>query len=136
MPERTDPLVIYIVDDDESVRSGLSRLMRASGMAVQAFATPEEFLDAVTAASEGCVLLDMTMMHMTGLEVQARLKEKGVRMPVIAVSARESGEVCDGARALGAQFFLHKPVDDQALLDAIAWVTGNGGKSPEKRLKP
>lgn len=135
MQERSNPFVIYIVDDDESVRNGLSRLMRASGMAVQAFATPEEFLDAVTGASEGCVLLDMTMMHMTGLEVQARLKAKDIRMPVIAVSARESDEVSAGARALGAQFFLHKPVDDQALLDAIAWVTGHRGEWKEKRSK-
>lgn len=127
-------LVIYIVDDDDSVRNGLSRLMRASGMAVQAFASPEKFLDAVSGASRGCVLLDMTMLHMTGLDVQAKLKEKGVHMPVIAVSARESDEVRAAARALGARFFLHKPVDDQALLDAIAWVSENahGGDSREE----
>jgi FixJ family two-component response regulator len=114
---------VYIVDDDESVRTGLARLMRASGIRARAFATPEAFLDAVDAASEGCVLLDITMPGLTGLQVQERLTGKGAHLPVIAVSARESDEVRKMARELGASFFLLKPVDDQALLDAIAWVT-------------
>lgn len=114
---------VFIVDDDESVRTGLSRLMRASGIRAKAFATPEAFLDAVDATSEGCVLLDITMPNVTGPQVQKRLTGKGVHLPVIAVSARDSEEARETARELGASFFLHKPVDDQALLDAIAWVT-------------
>jgi len=114
---------VFIVDDDESVRTGLSRLMRASGIRARAFATPEAFLNEVDPTSQGCVLLDITMPNLTGLQVQERLVEKGIHLPVIAVSARDSDEVREMARALGASFFLHKPVDDQALLDAIAWVT-------------
>jgi FixJ family two-component response regulator len=120
---RVDASVVYIVDDDDSVRTGLSRLMRASGVRARTFATPEAFLDDVTPESDGCVLLDITMPHMTGLEVQGRLKEKGIHLPVVALSARDTDDVREAARALGARFFLHKPVDDQALLDAIAWVT-------------
>ena len=97
--------------------------MRASGIRAKAFATPEAFLDEVDSTSEGCVLLDITMPNVTGLQVQERLNIKGVHLPVIAVSARDSDEVREMARELGASFFLHKPVDDQALLDAIAWVT-------------
>jgi FixJ family two-component response regulator len=113
---------VYIVDDDDSVRNALSRLLHVSGIAARAFESARDFLDAVTAASRGCVLLDMTMLHMTGLDVQAALKDKGVRMPVIVVSANESDQTREAARALGARFFLRKPVDDHALLDAIAWV--------------
>lgn len=135
MAERSSTFLVYIVDDDDSVRTGLSRLMRASGIRARAFATAEAFLNEVTAASDGCVLLDITMPHMTGLQVQGRLNEKGVHLPVIAVSARESAEVRDMARSLGARFFLHKPVDDQALLDAIAWVTNaaEGSKTHHER---
>ena len=123
MSKGTDKFVVYIVDDDDSVRHALSRLMRASDIAAEAFATPEDFLQAVTPSSRGCVLLDITMPQMTGLEAQSRMKVMGIHLPVIAVSARESDDVREAARALGASFFLHKPVDGQALLDAIGWLT-------------
>ncbi|HYB26988.1 MAG TPA: response regulator, partial [Solirubrobacteraceae bacterium] len=74
-------------------------------------------------ASSGCVLLDVTMPQMSGLRAQVKLKEMGIPLPVIAVSARETYQVRETVQALGARFFLHKPVDEQALLDAIAWVT-------------
>ena len=114
---------VFIVDDDDSVRVGLSRLMRASGLESRAFATPEEFLETVTKASRGCVLLDITMPHITGPQVQVRLRALGIDLPVIAVSARDSDEARTLAQALGARFFLRKPVDDNALLDAISWVS-------------
>jgi FixJ family two-component response regulator len=119
-----EEFLVYIVDDDDSVRSGLSRLMRASGYQTKAFGTPEQVLKEVTRESVGCILLDVTMHEMTGPQVQARLHEMGIQMPVIAVSAHDNDETRQTARNLGAQFFLRKPVDDQALLDAIAWVTG------------
>jgi FixJ family two-component response regulator len=61
---------------------------------------------------------------MSGLQIQARLKEAGIGLPVIAISARDDEEARATARTLGARFFLRKPLDDRALLDAIAWVTG------------
>ena len=115
---------IFIVDDDDSVRKGLSRLMRAAGFEVKAFATADSFFEECGAATRTCVLLDITMPQMSGLEIQSRLKEKGIDLPVIAVSARDDDETRTTARRLGARFFLRKPVDDRALLDAIAWVTG------------
>jgi FixJ family two-component response regulator len=117
-------LLVYIVDDDESVRTGLSRLMRSAGFEARVFESAEQFLENLQIDRPGCVLLDITMPRVTGLEVQARLKQKGIKLPVIAVSARDDEETRRLARELGVQFFLRKPVDDQALLDAIAWVTG------------
>lgn len=117
-------LLVYIVDDDESVRTGLSRLMRSAGFEVRAFESAEQFLENLQSERPACVLLDITMPGASGLDVQARLKEKGMHLPVIAVSARDDEETRRLARDLGVQFFFRKPVDDQALLDAIAWVTG------------
>jgi FixJ family two-component response regulator len=123
-----DTFLIYIVDDDDSVRCGLARLMRASGYQTKAYSSPEQFLEEVSSESVGCILLDITMHGMTGPQVQTRLREKGIHLPVIAVSAHENDEIRKTARELGAQFYLRKPVDDQALLDAISWVVGSTHK--------
>jgi FixJ family two-component response regulator len=126
-------LRIYVVDDDRSVRTSLSRLMRVSGFAVATFDSPEQFLDEVRPDWTGCVLLDMALPRLTGLQVQARLQAKAIQLPVIAMSARDDDGTREAARELGARFFLRKPVDDQALLDAISWVSGTtlrGGTAP------
>jgi FixJ family two-component response regulator len=123
-------LLVYIVDDDESVRTGLSRLMRSAGFEARTFESAEQFLKNLHIERPACVLLDITMPNVTGLEVQARLKQKGMNLPVIAVSARDDEETRRLARELGVQFFFRKPVDDQALLDAIAWVTGEHELTP------
>jgi FixJ family two-component response regulator len=114
--------VVYIVDDDNSVLTGLSRLMRSAGIEPRGFLSAGEFLASVRETPSACVLLDITMPRITGLEVQQRLKEKGIDLPVIAVSARDDDDTRAMARSLGAKFFFRKPVDDRALLDAIGWV--------------
>lgn len=123
-----EPVVVYIVEDDESVRTGMSRLMRSAGFEVRAFECPNRFLDEVREERSACLLLDMTMPRVTGVQVQSRLQERGIRMPVIVVSARDDEATRREARALGAQFYFRKPVDDQALLDAILWVTASKDK--------
>jgi FixJ family two-component response regulator len=118
-----DDFDVYIIDDDASVRSGLSRLMRSAGLEPHAFATPQEFFGQLPLAQDGCILLDVTMPEMSGLQVQEKLRAEGVRLPVIVLSATENEEVRQATHALGARFFLRKPVDAQALLDAITWVS-------------
>jgi FixJ family two-component response regulator len=122
--------LIYIVDDEESVRKGLSRLMRSAGMAYQDFASAEQFLAQMDPQQEGCVLLDITLPGLTGLQLQAELKRRKSRLPIIAVSARDDADTSSRARQLGARFFLRKPVDDQALLDAIHWVLEDARAQP------
>lgn len=118
---------VYIVDDDDSVRRGLCRLMRAAGFVPKDYDSPERFLsDDIARDTPACVLLDIAMPCLSGTEVQSRLRAIGVKIPVIVVSARDEDEIRHLARELGAKFFFRKPVDDQALLDAIAWVTGDG----------
>jgi len=127
VPTAATALVVYIVDDDASVRTGLARLIRSAGFEPRVFASADGFLSEVSNDRSACVLLDITMPRVTGLEVQARLKEQGIDLPVIALSARDDDETRRLARELGAQFFLRKPVDAQALLDAVDWVTNVGG---------
>jgi FixJ family two-component response regulator len=115
-------LTVYIVDDDESVRTALSRLMRSAGIESRAYESSERFLEQVRNEGNACILVDMTMPRMNGMELIARLKEKGIAFPVIALSARDDDEIRQMAKDLGVRFFLRKPVDDQALIDAINWV--------------
>jgi FixJ family two-component response regulator len=110
------------VDDEESVRKGFSLLLRSAGMVSRAFSSADQFLAAVDPQLEGCVLLDITMPRVTGLELQKELRNRGFKLPVIAISARDDVETSRLARELGARFFFRKPVDDQALIDAIHWV--------------
>lgn len=118
------PWVVCIIDDDESVARSFSRLLRSAGFDFRIHPSGESFLRELPEEGRACILMDITMPRMSGLELQARLKERGVHLPVIAVSARDDDVARSTARLLGASFFLHKPVDDNALLDAIARVTG------------
>jgi two-component system response regulator FixJ len=122
MAESTEQCIVHIVDDDDLVRKALARLMRASGYVAKMYDDPECFLYEISVESPGCILLDITMPHMSGLQVQERLKKLGIASAVIAVSARDDDKTRERARELGVRCFLRKPVDDQALLDAIYWV--------------
>jgi FixJ family two-component response regulator len=119
---RGEPRIVYIVDDDDLVRNGLARLMRAGGFTPRAYESPELFLQELDVEKAACILLDITMPRMTGMQVQEVLRARGITTPVIAVSARDDEETRLHARELDARCFFRKPVDDQALLDAIAWV--------------
>jgi CheY-like chemotaxis protein len=131
--------VVYVLDDDESVRLGISRLLRSVYLDVRTYGAADEFLEEVRNTKNACILLDLTMPDMSGSKVMAALKEKGINLPVIVLSAREEEAFRQDARELGAQLFLRKPVDDRALFDAIDWAMGNssslkrGGADDEQR---
>jgi len=116
-----DP-VVFIVDDDDDVRDGFTRLIRSAGMQARAYASAERFLLELDPSRHGCLLLDLTMPSMTGQLALARLRQMGSLLPVIVVSARDDEMMRAVVRELGAKMFLRKPVDDQALLDAIQWA--------------
>lgn len=117
--------IVYIVDDDDAVRHGLAKLLQSAGLDPRPYETAEGFLADVINQQGACILLDITMPRMTGLQVQAQLRDRRIEIPVITVSARDDEETRYWARNLGARMFLRKPVDDQALLDAISWVTNS-----------
>ncbi len=123
MRQKAKDLVVYIVDDDEAVRCGFARLVRSAGLDARPYGSAEQFLAEVEDVPLACILLDITLPKLTGMQVQERLNARGIGLPVITVSARDDLETRTWARNLGAKLFLRKPVDDQALLDAINWVT-------------
>ena len=116
MPE---DLVVSIVDDDVSVRRSTRRLLRSSGFRAEAFASAEEFLDSKSAATTACLILDLRMPGMNGLELQRRLTQNRHRVPIIFLSAHASEEDERSALSAGAVHFLRKPIGKEALLNAI-----------------
>ena len=116
--------MVYLIDDDESVRRALQRLLRSAGLDVRAFASAEEFLQSGNLSQRACVVLDIQMRGLTGFGVQERLASKEIRIPTIAVSALDDAETRERARMLGAVAFFRKPVNGQALIDAIHWAMG------------
>ena len=116
MPE---DIVVSIVDDDASVRRSTRRLLRSSGFRAEAFASAEEFLESKSAAKTACLILDLRMPGMTGLELQRRLNQNGNPVPIIFLSAHASEEDERSALSAGAVQFLRKPISKEALLNAI-----------------
>lgn len=110
---------VFIVDDDHAVRDSLALLLNLKGFTTQTFASGEEFLAACQPDWAGCLLLDVRMQGMTGLEVQQEILRRGINLPVIVITAH--GDVATTRTALksGAFDFLEKPVDDDLLLDII-----------------
>ena len=130
MRAKSKSLRIFIVDDDASVRTGLDRLMRSAGHRPVAFESAERALHALSRDRPDCVLLDLTLPGIGGLEFQQQLRRSGDRIPVIAVSARDDDETRRRAREMGTRLFLRKPADAQAILDAIEWVTTDHPETP------
>ena len=123
---------VYVLDDDASVRNSLGRLMRAEGYDVRLYESAERFLEEVTPMPLACLLLDITLPNINGLEVQRTLNDRQILLPVIAISARDDDAIRLEARKLGARFFFRKPVDDRTLIDAIDWaVTPNPRRSDD-----
>ena len=110
---------IYVVDDDESARTGLVRLLRSAGFQVEAFASAQEFLDRTQDDREALLVLDVRMPGIGGLELQKRLAAKSSKLPIIFLTAFEDPRARSEALNSGAIAFLQKPVDEQTLLEAI-----------------
>ena len=100
----------------------MSRLLKAAGFSVQAFASGEEFLDDERPTANDCVIVDVHMPGMNGLEVQQALLDNDVRVPVIVITGRDEAGARITARRAGAVGFFHKPFDDQALIDTIEFA--------------
>ncbi len=122
--EPAPPSVVYLVDDDRSVRTALERLMNSAGVRVRTFASSVEFLDSGCVRDGDCVVADVKMHGATGLDLQRQLRAAGCRAAFIFVTAHDTEEVREEARRAGAFAYFRKPVDDQALLDAIEWAIG------------
>ena len=113
------PQLIAIVDDDQSVQSALKDLMESAGLSAQCFGSAEEFLESDRRSETACLVADINMPGMSGLELQAKLKAEGSRIPIIFITAHGDAKMKLKAMTAGAVAFLSKPFDDQVLLDKV-----------------
>jgi FixJ family two-component response regulator len=111
--------VVFVVDDDSSVRTAISRLLVSVGLPVQAFAAAEEFLAHLECSPAGCVILDVRMPGCSGLDLQRRLVDEGYDLPIIFISAHADVALTVRAMRAGALEVFTKPFDDQALIDTV-----------------
>ena len=118
MKQRSDATV-FVVDDDSAVRRSLERLVRTVGLDVVTFASAQEFLDHGPPDGPACLVLDVRMPGLSGLDLQKKLTETGFSVPIIFMTGHGTVPMSVRAMKAGAVDFLQKPFDEQALLDAV-----------------
>jgi FixJ family two-component response regulator len=121
--------LIAVVDDEDPVRRALKRLFCSAGLNVETFASGAAFLNSLPQGVPDCVVLDLHMARLNGFEVQARLAHAGIRVPVVVITGHDTPESRQRVMDAGASAYLRKPVDDQALLDAVSAAIGGGAKT-------
>ena len=132
--KKSKPL-IAIVDDDESVCRAMKRLVRSLGMDGETFTSGREFLDlldAVPSFDVDCVVLDVQMPGLNGLEVQKRLAKSGKQLPVVFITAHDDVELREQALAGGAVAFLRKPFDDELFSKTVSEALKRGAGQKQK----
>ena len=119
MAEQDKAQLVAIVDDDESVRGALQGLMKAAGLPARVFPTAEDFLNSGLLRQTACLIADIRMPGMSGLELQEKLKVERCRIPTIFITAHGDARIRLQAMRAGAVEFLAKPWDDEVLLDSV-----------------
>jgi len=117
-----DQPIVFVIDDDESICRSLRRLIKSVGLRVRTFTSGKDFLNQECQNMPGCILLDVRMPQIGGLELQQRLNDSGCIMPIIFMSAHQDTETREKAFQAGAAAFLQKPFEDQLLIETIRSV--------------
>lgn len=115
----SDSFVVHIVDDDEAVRQSLAFLLSTAGVAVRVYDSATSFLDALPSLQSGCLITDVRMPDMTGIELLQRLKAKSVDLPVIVITGHGDIPLAVDAMKSGAVDFIEKPFAEDAILKAV-----------------
>lgn len=133
-PPRSDA-VIAIVDDDLSVREGLSSLIRSAGLQVETFASAPEFLARPAAETPSCLVLDLELPGLSGLDLQKQMAESGLEIPIVFLTGH--GDIPASVKAMkaGAVEFLTKPFDEQELLRAIQEAIERDRRTRQQRTE-
>ena len=119
MPGMTNEPTVFVVDDDELMRTSVCALARSMGIRSESFCSAEDFLDQYSDGRSGCLVTDIRMLGMSGLELQERLRERGVQLPVIVMTAYAETRTTVRALRGGALTLLEKPFQENELWDAI-----------------
>jgi FixJ family two-component response regulator len=133
MNQPAESPTVFVIDDDPLVRASIVGLLKSVGLRADVFGTPQEFLDSQRADGPSCLVLDVRLPGMNGLDFQQALAERGVLIPVIFITGH--GDIPMSVRAMksGAVEFLTKPFDDQVLLDAIYQALGRDRSTRQHR---
>jgi FixJ family two-component response regulator len=110
---------VYIIDDEDDLRDALSMLMRAVGLRVATFASARDFLQNIQQRERGCLVLDIRMPGMSGIELQAELHKRRVRLPIVFLTAHGDVPLAVQAMKAGAVDFIQKPLDEHRLVVAV-----------------
>jgi FixJ family two-component response regulator len=124
---------VFIVDDDLAIRHAMTLLMRSIGLRSEAYATANDFLERFDNRNAGCLVLDIRMPGLSGLELQQRLLELGVSIPIIFITGHADVPMAVEAMQKGAFAFIQKPFRDQELLGSISEAMISGGRERRKR---
>jgi FixJ family two-component response regulator len=127
--------VVFVIDDDESMRSAISRLLRAVGLEVQMFPSGQKFLAGKLPDMPGCVVLDVRLPGLSGLDLQQEMFERGIHYPIIFITGHGDIPMSVQAMKAGAVEFLTKPFRDQDLLDAITLAIRNDRVARKQRAE-
>ena len=127
--------LVHIVDDDSAIRDSLSLLMRSVGFESQTYSSAERFLDNADLESPGCLVVDVRMHGMSGLELQQVLNERGIKLPVIIITGHGDVPMAVQAMKAGAVDFLEKPYDNEVLINRIKQCLKEASKEQDKESK-
>ena len=111
--------VIYVIDDDDAVRQSLEFLLKTAGLSVRSFDSARTFLEVLPEIRSGCIVTDVRMPEITGIDLLRRVKELGLDLPVIVITGHGDISLAVEAMKIGAVDFLEKPFDDDTLLEAV-----------------
>ena len=126
---------VYLVDDDAAVRDALRLLLELRGLAVEVFASAEAALMRIDRTSRGCVLTDLRMPVMTGLELMFELRKRSIDLPVVVLTAHGDVSTTRAALRGGAFDFLEKPVDEDILADVLSHAISEDARGHQRRLE-
>jgi two-component system response regulator FixJ len=129
----TEPRLIHLVDDDEAIRRSAGFMLKTSGFRVQTYESGDHLLKSAASLEPGCILLDIRMPGMDGLEVQQALKERGVGLPVVIMTGHGDVTLAVQAMKAGAVDFIEKPFEKAVLLGAIDQAFSRLDRSSEAR---
>jgi FixJ family two-component response regulator len=124
---------VFVVDDDQSIREALGSLIRSAGLAVETFASAQDFLDRSLADAPSCLILDVKLPGLSGLDLQQQMAKAGIDIPIVFITGH--GDIPMSVRAIkaGAVEFLTKPFRDEDLLDAIKEAIGRNDAARQQR---
>ena len=121
--------VVHVIDDDDAMRDSLTFLLRSARMDVRSYDSATAFLDTLPGVAAGCVVTDVRMPNLSGIDLLRKLRERGIAIPVIVMTGHGDVPLAVEAMKIGAVDFFEKPFDDEAMLAAVRAALGDWDKS-------